>query len=635
MDSHPQAQTQTPRVARKIERKEVRQVTVRFAGDSGDGIQVTGGQFTNVTAIAGNDLATFPDFPAEIRAPAGSLPGVSGFQIQFSSYDIHTPGDAAEVLVIFNPAALKTNLNRLSPNGTLIVNADEFTDKNLERAEYKTNPLDDGSLAGYRVVKIPMTSLTVKAIEDLNSISHKDRERCRNFFALGIVCWLYNRPLEPIERWIRSKFSKSPEFVEANSRVLRTGFNFADTMELFQVAYEVPPARLAPGKYKNITGTTGLAYGLLTASQKSGLQLVYCSYPITPASDLLHELSGYKHFGVVTMQAEDEIAAVNAAIGASFAGSLGITGTSGPGLALKSEAVNLAVMTELPLLVIDVQRAGPSTGLPTKTEQADLLFAMYGRPSESPVPILATASASDCFDVVIEAARIAVKYMTPVIVLTDLYTVFGAEPWRVRQSKDIPPFEMGPRKWIENGRGHRNGPFHPYDRDEKTLARPWVVPGTAGFEHRIGGLEKGHIHGNISYDPANHDMMVRLRAEKVARIAQDIPAPEIFGSADARLLIVGWGSTFGPIRTAVEQSIEEGLSVAQVHLRHLNPLPSALEEILRRAPRVLVAENNLGQLRRLLRADYLVDAAGYNRITGQPFTVQELKQEIRKHLKAN
>lgn len=622
--------TPPPPRSRPVERRKLREVTVRFAGDSGDGIQITGTQFTNVTAIAGNDLATFPDFPAEIRAPAGSLPGVSGFQIQFSSYDIHTPGDHAEVLVAFNPAALKTNLSRLARNGTLIVNTDEFTDKNLERAGYGANPLTDGSLDGLRTVTIPMTTLTMKALEDLTSISHKDRQRCRNFFALGIVCWLYNRPLDPIEKWIRQKFGKTPDFVEANTRVLRTAYNYADTVELFQVAYEVPVAKLPAGRYKNISGTLGLAYGLLAASRQSGLRLLYCGYPITPASDLLHELAMYKHFGVITMQAEDEIAGISAAIGASFAGSLGITGTSGPGLALKSEALGLAVMTELPLVVIDVQRGGPSTGMPTKTEQADLLFAMFGRPSESPVPIVATSTPADCFDAAYEAVRIALKYMTPVILLSDLFTVFGSEPWLIRNLQGLPPIEVGPREWI---RSHPpNGEFHPYERNEQTLARPWVAPGTPGFEHRIGGIEKSNVLGHVSYDPVNHDSMVKLRAEKVARIAADIPPLKIFGQDRADLIVIGWGSTFGPIRTAVEQCREEGLSVAHVHLMHLNPLPSDLGAILSRFGKILVPENNMGQLSLLLRSKFLREVAGYNYITGQPFSVSELKDEIRRQL---
>ncbi|MBI2060083.1 MAG: 2-oxoacid:acceptor oxidoreductase subunit alpha [Nitrospirae bacterium] len=615
---------------KRISRQQVREAIIRFAGDSGDGIQLTGSQFTNVTAIAGNDLSTFPDFPAEIRAPAGSVPGVSGYQIQFSSYDIHTPGDKAQVLIAFNPAALKANLNRIAPNATIIVNTDEFTEKNLEKAGYQANPLEDNSLSGLRVVKIPMTSITVKTIEDMASVSHKDRERCRNFFALGVVCWLYGRPLDPIERWIKNKFAKSPDFVEANTRVLKAGFNYAETVELFSVAYEVPPAKLRPGRYKNLTGYQGIVYGMVAATQKADLKLVYCSYPITPATEILQELSSLKNFGVITMQFEDEIASMNAAIGASFAGGLGATGTSGPGLALKSEALGLAVITELPIIVVDVQRAGPSTGMPTKTEQADLLFALFGRPSESPVPIVAVASASDAFDCAVEATRIAIKYMTPVILLTDLYTVFGSEPWRIADVNALPAMDVSPR--LRALKAGSNGGFQPYARDEKTLARPWALPGTPGLEHRIGGLEKSNILGHISYDPPNHDLMVKMRAEKVARIAQELPPTEIVGKANPDLLVVSWGSTFGPIRTAVERSVEQGLSIGHLHLRWLNPLPSDLGSILKKHKRILVPENNLGQLSFLIRANYLVETIGYNRVTGQPFSVSELQDEFKKQL---
>lgn len=604
-------------------RSALSQVTIRFAGDSGDGIQLTGGQFTNASALVGNDLATFPDFPAEIRAPAGTLPGVSGFQIQFSSNDIHTPGDRPDVLVAFNPAALKVNIGDLARNGVIIVNTDEFEEADLKKANYATNPLKDGSLAAYRVYEIPVITLTIRALDGVE-ITHKEKERCKNFLALGIMYWLYNRPLESTLKWINSKFKKSPLIAEANTKALKAGYNFAETAEIFQTSYEVQPAKLSPGKYRNIAGNSALAIGIVTAAKKLGLPVLYAGYPITPASDILHEVSMYKNYGVMTLQAEDEIASICAAIGASFAGGLGITGTSGPGFALKSEATNLAVMTELPLVIIDVQRAGPSTGMPTKTEQADLLQAMFGRNSESPVCIIAPARPSECFDMAIEAVRISVNYMTPVVLLSDGYLANGAEPWLIPNPDDIPPIEPNFAKQGEA--------YLPYERNEKTLSRKWAVPGTPGLEHRIGGLEKSHIYGNVCYDPSNHDFMIKIRAQKIARISQDIPDLKVHGPEDAKLLVLGWGSTYGHIRQAVEEAQAKGLSVARAHLRYLNPFPANLGSVLSRFERVLIPEINLGQLRLLIRAKYLVDASGLNQVSGQPFKVVEVIQAIEREL---
>lgn len=598
-------------------------MTIRFAGDSGDGVQLTGNQFTNTTAVAGNDLATFPDFPAEIRAPAGTLPGVSGFQVQFASGEIYTPGDRPDVLIAFNPAGLKVNVRDLPQNGVIIANQDEFKEANLRKAGYETNPLEDGSLSKYRVYKVPVTSLTVKALES-SPLSNADKELCKNFFCLGMMYWLYSRPLEPTENFLRAKFLKKPDVMHANITALRAGYNFAETTEIFQAHYEVPPAALAPGTYRNVMGNTALSLGLIVASQKCGLPLVYCGYPITPASTILHELAPYKNFGVITFQAEDEIAAVTAAIGASFAGALGVTGSSGPGIALKAEAVNLAVMTELPLVIINIQRAGPSTGMPTKTEQADLLQALFGRNSESPVCVLAPQSPGDCFGIALEAVRLAIKYMTPVYVLSDGYLANGSEPWKIPDLDRIPPIEV-------RFRTEREG-FAPYLRDPETLGRPWVKPGTPGLEHRIGGIEKSHIHGNVSYDPDNHDFMIKLRAQKVARIAQDIPPVEAVGPEDARLLVLGWGGTYGHIRAAVEACQQKGLKVARTHLRHLSPLPMNLGALLSRFERVLIPEINLGQLRMLVRARFLVDASGLNKVSGQPFKVAEIIEAIEREL---
>ncbi|MEP7272189.1 MAG: 2-oxoacid:acceptor oxidoreductase subunit alpha [Acidobacteriota bacterium] len=603
--------------------EELETVTIRFAGDSGDGMQLTGTQFTSTAAIVGNDISTLPDFPAEIRAPAGSLPGVSGYQLNFSSRDIRTPGDEPNVLVAMNPAALMTNLPDLEAGGILVVNTDAFVDGNLKKAGYTINPLDDGSLTGFRLFKVPITTLTLRALENV-SIPHKQQERCKNFFALGLMYWLYDRPLEPTFRWIDEKFKASPDVGAANTLAVKAGYNYADTTEIFTTHYRVGKAKIKPGRYRNITGNEATAIGFVTASQLAGRPLFYGSYPITPASDVLHELSKHKNFGVKTFQAEDEIAAVGAAIGASFTGHIGLTGTSGPGLALKSEFIGLAVMTELPLVVIDVQRGGPSTGLPTKTEQADLLQAMFGRNSECPVAIVAPSTPSDCFTMAVEAVRLATKYMSPVIYLSDGYLANGSEPWEIPSIESLPQFEVKFRTEPEG--------FFPYLRDEKTLARPWAIPGTPGLEHRIGGIEKQHITGNVSYDPENHDFMVRLRAEKVQRMAQDIPSIEVFGSNEGKVLVLGWGSTYGAITTAVEHMQEKGASVSSAHLKYLNPFPKNLGEVLSGFETVIVPELNLGQLAMLIRARFLVDAVSYSKVKGKPFKVSELVAKIKEYL---
>jgi len=598
---------------------EIENVTIRFAGDSGDGMQLTGTQFTNTSAILGNDISTLPDFPAEIRAPAGSLPGVSGFQINFSSRDIRTPGDEPNVLVAMNPAALKVNLHDLEKGGILIINSDAFAELNLKKAGYEKNPLEDGSLSAYRVISIPLTELNLNALKDLN-LGRKEADRCKNFFALGMMYWLYDRPLDPTLKWMQSKFQKNPVVLEANVRALRAGFNYADTTELFTTHYRVRKASLAPGKYRNITGNEATALGFIAAAQVAKRPLFYASYPITPASDILHELSRHKNFGIKTFQAEDEIAAMTAAIGASFAGHLGLTGTSGPGVALKSEAIGLAVMTELPVVIANIQRGGPSTGLPTKTEQADLLQAMFGRNGECPVPIVAAATPSDCFAMAFEAFRIATMFMTPVFYLSDGYLGNGSEPWKLPKVDELPNIDIEYRTEAEG--------FHPYLRNEATLGRPWAIPGTPGLEHRIGGLEKQHITGNVSYDPDNHEFMVRLRAEKVARIANFIPEVEVFGKPEGKLLVVGWGGTYGAITSAVEVMQTRGKSVSSVHLRHLNPFPKNLGGVLSRFEKVLVPELNLGQLCLLLRARYLVDAIGFNKVKGHPFKISELVRKM-------
>jgi 2-oxoglutarate ferredoxin oxidoreductase subunit alpha len=588
-------------------------------------MQLAGLQFTNTSAYYGNDVSTLPDFPAEIRAPAGSLPGVSSFQVSFSSYDIYTPGDQPDVLVAMNPAALKTNLPDLPKGATIIVNVDEFNEANLKKAGYDTNPLDDNSLAGYRVIRVPITSMNARALKD-SGLGTRQIDRSKNAFALGLMFWLYERPLEPTIRWMEQKFAKNPAVAGANVTTLKAGYHFGETAELFPIHYRVPKAHLAPGRYRNITGNEATALGFLAASRLAGRPLLYASYPITPASDILEELSKLKRFGVKTFQAEDEIAAVCAAIGAAFGGSLGLTGTSGPGFALKSEAIGLAVMTELPIVVCDIQRSGPSTGMPTKTEQADLLQAMFGRNAESPVAIVAPATPGECFSMAIEAYRIALKHMLPVIFLSDGYLGSGSEPWLIPSLDDLPNIEISFATDPET--------FHPYARDPETLARPWAVPGTPGLEHRIGGLEKSDITGNVSYDAANHEKMVRFRAEKIARIANDIPDVEVIGDASGELLVLGWGSTYGAILSAVQRARADGLSVSCAHLRHLNPFPPNLGDVLSRFERVLVPELNLGQLRMLVRGRYLVDAEGLNRVTGRPFKIAEIEDRIRELVRA-
>ena len=603
-------------------------VVIRFAGDSGDGMQLTGDRFTSETAGLGNDLSTLPDFPAEIRAPAGTLPGVSAFQLHFADHDIMTPGDRPDVLVAMNPAALRANLKDLRAGGTLIVNTDEFTKRNLEKVGYESNPLEDGSLDSFDVHDIGLTSMTVEALSGFD-ISKKDAERAKNMFALGMLCWLYSRPTEGTIDFLKSKFAKKPEILAANIAAVEAGWSFGETTESFSVRYQVKPAPMKAGTYRNITGNPALAYGLVAASQQSGLPLFLGSYPITPASDILHELSKHKNFGVVTFQAEDEIAGIGAALGAAYGGALAVTTTSGPGVALKSEAIGLAVSLELPLIVVDVQRGGPSTGLPTKTEQSDLLQAMFGRNGEAPVPIVAPRSPGDCFDAAIEAARIAVTYRTPVFLLSDGYLANGSEPWRVPEVVGLPTidpaFATGPNHTADDG----SPEFWPYLRDPETLARPWAPPGVAGLEHRIGGIEKADGSGNISYEPDNHDRMVRLRQAKVDAIARTIEPLEVDDpSGKARVLVLGWGSTYGPIGAACRAVRGAGMDVAQAHLRHLNPFPANTAEVLRAYDRVIIPEMNLGQLALLIRGRFLVDAISYNQVRGMPFTSEELATTI-------
>jgi 2-oxoglutarate ferredoxin oxidoreductase subunit alpha len=605
------------------ELQELDRVTIRFAGDSGDGMQLTGTQFTRNAAVYGNDISTLPDFPAEIRAPAGSLPGVSGFQISFSSSDIHTPGDQPDVLVAMNPAALKTNVGDLPAGGALIVNSDAFTQANLNKAGYAANPLTDGSLKQYALFEIPISTLNERSLDGLDMTS-KQKDLTKNFFALGIMFWLYGRDSDGTVRWIDEKFGKRPVVAEANKRALKAGYAFGETTEIFHTHYRVAPAKLAPGTYRNITGNEATALGMLAASKLAGRPLFYGSYPITPASDILHQLSGYKNFGVKTFQAEDEIAAIGAAIGASYGGAMGMTASSGPGIALKSEALGLAIMVELPLVVIDVQRAGPSTGMPTKTEQADLLQVMFGRNSDSPLPVVAPATPGECFDLAIEAWRLALKYVTPVVYLSDAFLATGAEPWQIPSVADLPDISV--ENWTEKET------FHPYDRDPVTLARKWAIPGTPGLEHRIGGLEKADITGNVSYDPDNHHRMQLLRQAKVARIADDIPPLEVFGPERGDLLILGWGSTYGAIRSAAERLQTQGRSVAHAHMRHLNPFPANTEKVLRSYRKVLLPEVNLGQLLLLLRGQFLIDIEGYNRVRGKPFTIAEIATQAEKML---
>ncbi|HET6973844.1 MAG TPA: 2-oxoacid:acceptor oxidoreductase subunit alpha [Pyrinomonadaceae bacterium] len=611
-----------PQTEKNLE--EVETVTIRFAGDSGDGMQLTGTQFTNTSAVVGNDISTLPDFPAEIRAPAGSLPGVSGFQLNFSSQDIKTPGDQPNVLVAMNPAALKVNLADLEEGGTLIVNTDGFTAENLRYASYAANPLEDGSLAGYRVHKLPISTLNMNALKGNVELSRKEIDRSKNFFALGVLYWLYDRPMDNTLNWIRNKFAKSPELAKANEIALKTGYNFADTTEVFTTHYTVKKAQIAPGKYRKITGNEATAIGFVAASQISGRPLFYGSYPITPASDILHELSRHKTFGVKTFQAEDEIAAVCAAIGASFAGQIGLTGTSGPGVALKQEAIGLAVMTELPLVIVNVQRGGPSTGLPTKTEQADLFQSVWGRNGECPAIVVAPATPGDCFHMAIEAVRLAFKYMSPVFYLSDGYLANGAEPWAIPAIDDLPKIDVS----------FANDPatFMPYARDEETLARPYALPGTPGLEHRVGGIEKQHITGNVNYDPENHHFMVKLRQEKVDRAAASIPLVEVMGESTGKVLVLGWGSTYGSISSAVEKMQREGKSVSAAHLRYLNPFPRNLGEVLSGFETVIVPEMNLGQLCTMIRAKYLVDAVPFSKVKGRPFQIREIVRKVEEYL---
>jgi 2-oxoglutarate/2-oxoacid ferredoxin oxidoreductase subunit alpha len=604
--------------------EELDTVTIRFAGDSGDGMQLTGTQFTNTSALMGNDISTLPDFPAEIRAPAGSLPGVSGFQLNFSSQDIRTPGDQPSVLVAMNPAALKVNLPDLEDGGTLIINSDEFTKENLAHAAYQSNPLEDGSLTGYRVHQLPISTLNMNALKGAVELSRKEMARSKNFFALGVLYWLYDRPLEPTLDWVRAKFKKNPELVKANEVALKTGYNFAETTEVFTTHYRVKKAVIAPGRYRKITGNEATAIGFVAAAELAGRPLFYGSYPITPASDILHELARHKNFGVKTFQAEDEIAAVCAAIGASFAGHVGLTGTSGPGVALKQEAIGLAVMTELPLVIVNVQRGGPSTGLPTKTEQADLFQAVWGRNGECPAIVIAPATPADCFDMAIESVRLAFKYMVPVFYLSDGYLANGAEPWA------LPAIEKLPRIDVKFTTDPSN--FMPYARDETTLARPWALPGTPGLEHRIGGIEKQHITGNVNYDPENHHLMVKLRQEKVDRAVADIPPIEVFGDETGKVLVLGWGSTYGSITSAVEKMRNEGKSVSSAHLRHLNPFPKNLGQVLSGFETVIIPEMNLGQLCTMIRARYLIDAVAFSKVKGRPFQIREIVGKVEEYL---
>ena len=598
---------------------ELEKATIRFAGDSGDGMQLTGTRFTTTSVIAGNDVITFPDYPAEIRAPAGTLAGVSSFDLSFSSNEIYTTADKLSVLVAMNPAALKTNSQDLEKGGILIVNSDSFAENDLRKAEYSENPLESGELNDFRVVQIPITKLTLKAVEE-TGLSHRDGSRSKNFFALGVVNWLFVRSLEQTQDWIKAKFKKKPDVAKANSLALQAGYNYAITIELFQARYFVPPAVLPSGDYRQITGNQALALGCVAASHRSGLSLVYSSYPITPASDILHELAQYKNFGVKTIQAEDEIAAMSSSIGSAFGGVLAVTGTSGPGFDLKSEALGYAVMTELPVVVLNVQRGGPSTGLPTKAEQTDLLAAMYGRHGEAPVPVLAPATPGDCFFMVLEAFRIALKYMTPVIVLSDGGLANASEPWKIPEIDQLPDLTPSFHTDPEN--------FSPYHRNQQTLARNWAIPGTPGLEHRIGGLEKDSETGEINYEPENHEKMVLLRDEKIRRIVRDLPQLKIIGSEKNKLLVVTWGSVFGPAFSAIEELQAEGYSVSMLHLRHLFPFQENLGEILRKFEKVLVPEMNLGQLSRLLRAEYLVDAISFSKLQGRHFLISEIRNRV-------
>ncbi len=605
--------------AHRADAEQLHRVVLRFAGDSGDGMQLTGDRFTSETAVLGNDLATFPDFPAEIRAPAGSLPGVSGFQVHFADHDILTPGDRPNVLVAMNPAALRTNLRDVPPGGTLIVNTDAFNERNLQKAGYDESPLEDGSLDSYHVHEVALTSMTIEALKGIEGVTSREAERSKNFFALGLMSWLYHRPTEGTVAFIEQKFAKRPEIAEANIRAFNTGYHFGETSEAFSVQYEVKPAKLPPGLYRQITGNSALSCGLIAASRLSGLDLFLGAYPITPASSILEELAKHKRFGVRTFQAEDEIAAVGAALGAAFGGAIGVATSAGPGIVLKAETVGLAVTLELPLLIIDVQRAGPSTGMPTKPEQGDLLMVLFGRNSESPVPVLAPSTPGDCFYAAIEAVRVALTYRTPVYLLSDAYLANGAEPWRIPDVAKLQPILV---EFAQSS----GSEFLPYKRDPKTLARPWAIPGTPGLEHRIGGLEKANETGNVSYDPDNHDLMTQLRAQKVAGI--EVPDLEVDHQEGADLLVLSWGGTFGPVTAGVRRARTSGGKVAHAHLRWLNPFPGNLGDVLRSYDRVLIPEMNLGHLLKLVRAEFLVDARGYNRVRGKPFTSAEIAEAV-------
>ncbi|HEY5465132.1 MAG TPA: 2-oxoacid:acceptor oxidoreductase subunit alpha [Hanamia sp.] len=607
----------------------LKEVVIKFAGDSGDGMQLTGTQFTNNTALMGIDLATFPDFPAEIRAPLGTLPGVSGFQLRFSSDRIFSPGDTCDVLVAMNAAALKTNLKTLKKSGKIIVNTEGFDTKNLRLANYidGINPLEDGTLNGYEVIKIDVTKITRETLKEF-TLGTKEKDRAKNMFVLGFLYWMYNRKLDNTLNFLKEKFAKKPDILESNIKVLQAGYNYGDTTETFTTRYSVKKAKMPPGNYRSIMGNQALAYGLIAASQKSGLQLFLGSYPITPASDILHELSRHKNFGIKTFQAEDEIAAVSSAIGASYGGSLGVTTTSGPGMALKSEAMGLAMMLEIPLLICDIQRGGPSTGLPTKTEQSDLLQAYYGRNGESPMPVIAASTPSDCFSAVYEAVRIAVQHMTPVIFLSDGYIANGAEPWKYPESKDLLPIKVNFKKQLEEN----EEVFQPYLRDQN-LVRSWAIPGFAGLEHRVGGLEKQDVTGNVSYDPENHQLMVKIRQEKVDKVANDIPDQKIDnGPEKGKVLVLGWGSTYGAIKSAVVELLSEGFSVSHIHLRYVRPFPKNLGSQIKNFEKILIPELNNGQLIKIIRDQYLVDAKGFNKIMGIPFTKNELIEEVKKML---
>ena len=612
-------------MAKDFEVQVLDDVTIRFAGDSGDGMQLTGSQFSNTAALFGNDLSTLPDYPAEIRAPAGTLYGVSGFQLHFSSLEISTPGDSPDVLVAMNPAALKVNLKDLKPGATIVVNENAFDPKNLKLAHYDSNPLEDNSLAGFNVIMVPLSKQTSAALEGLQ-LSMKDVERTKNFFALGLMYWLFDRPLEPTLTWIEKKFGKKQIYLEANQKALTAGYYYGENTEIFTTRYHVKPAKLEKGSYRSISGNEAVALGFVSASVKAGIPLFLGSYPITPASEILQELSNFKNFGVKTFQAEDEIAGIASAIGASFAGNLAVTTTSGPGLALKSEAIGLAVMTELPLVIVDVQRGGPSTGLPTKTEQSDLLQAMYGRNGESPVPVIAASTPSDCFDMAFEACRIAVKYMTPVFLLSEGYLANGSEPWKIPDVDSLPEIPVNYWKDKET--------YNIYARDEN-LSRPWAIPGTAGLEHRIGGLEKAHIYGTVSYVPENHEFMVRMRDAKVKKIQDDIPDLVVMGDEDADLLVAGWGGTYGSVTEAIANLRKKGHKIAQVHFKYINPFPKNTKEILSKYKQILMPERNLGQLSKLLKAEFLVEVIEFNKIQGSPFKSSEIENKIMEVLGGN